>query len=167
MELIPVTAEGIGQQVPQVGEVTTGQKLLLGLGTTAGVAAMTLVQWPFLRRLGFRFHFVWNWRDRAIRKMATLSAFTVGYVITNQLASAALGRNLAQLHSDGPPRVMQVRFAGAGSNPKQRTDLPVRVAMHIVQQQHVSVARREGRYGLETMCIGGGQGIAAVFERAA
>jgi acetyl-CoA C-acetyltransferase len=27
--------------------------------------------------------------------------------------------------------------------------------------------RREGKYGLETMCIGGGQGIAAVFERAA
>ena len=27
--------------------------------------------------------------------------------------------------------------------------------------------RREVRYGLETMCIGGGQGIAAVFERAA
>ena len=25
--------------------------------------------------------------------------------------------------------------------------------------------RRNGRYGLETMCIGGGQGIAAVFER--
>jgi acetyl-CoA C-acetyltransferase len=28
------------------------------------------------------------------------------------------------------------------------------------------LVRREGRYGLETMCIGGGQGIAAVFERA-
>ena len=27
--------------------------------------------------------------------------------------------------------------------------------------------RRDVRYGLETMCIGGGQGIAAVFERAA
>lgn len=26
--------------------------------------------------------------------------------------------------------------------------------------------RRKGRYGLETMCVGGGQGIAAVFERA-
>jgi len=26
--------------------------------------------------------------------------------------------------------------------------------------------RREGRYGLETMCIGGGQGLAAIFERA-
>lgn len=27
------------------------------------------------------------------------------------------------------------------------------------------LARREGRYALETMCIGGGQGLAAVFER--
>jgi acetyl-CoA C-acetyltransferase len=26
--------------------------------------------------------------------------------------------------------------------------------------------RRKGRYGLETMCIGGGQGMAAIFERA-
>jgi acetyl-CoA C-acetyltransferase len=25
--------------------------------------------------------------------------------------------------------------------------------------------RREGRYALETMCIGGGQGLAALFER--
>jgi len=27
------------------------------------------------------------------------------------------------------------------------------------------LARRGGRYGLVTMCIGGGQGIAAIFER--
>jgi acetyl-CoA C-acetyltransferase len=27
--------------------------------------------------------------------------------------------------------------------------------------------RREARYGLETMCIGGGQGLAAIFERPA
>jgi acetyl-CoA C-acetyltransferase len=25
--------------------------------------------------------------------------------------------------------------------------------------------RRDARYGLETMCIGGGQGLAAIFER--
>jgi acetyl-CoA C-acetyltransferase len=29
------------------------------------------------------------------------------------------------------------------------------------------MVRREARYGLETMCIGGGQGLAAVFERVA
>ena len=28
------------------------------------------------------------------------------------------------------------------------------------------MARRDARYGLETMCVGGGQGLAAVFERA-
>jgi acetyl-CoA C-acetyltransferase len=27
------------------------------------------------------------------------------------------------------------------------------------------MARRGARYGLETMCIGGGQGLAAIFER--
>ncbi|MBH0119093.1 hypothetical protein I0Q12_05960, partial [Rhodococcus sp. CX] len=27
--------------------------------------------------------------------------------------------------------------------------------------------RRDGRYALETMCIGGGQGLAAIFERVA
>ena len=31
----------------------------------------------------------------------------------------------------------------------------------LVQELH----RRDARYGLETMCIGGGQGLAAVFER--
>jgi acetyl-CoA C-acetyltransferase len=29
------------------------------------------------------------------------------------------------------------------------------------------LVRRQGRYGLETMCIGGGQGLAAIFERVA
>jgi len=27
------------------------------------------------------------------------------------------------------------------------------------------MVRREARYGLETMCVGGGQGLAAIFER--
>ncbi|MFM8499252.1 MAG: acetyl-CoA C-acetyltransferase [Chakrabartia sp.] len=37
-----------------------------------------------------------------------------------------------------------------------------RILANLVRDLH----RRNGRYGLETMCIGGGQGIAAVFERA-
>ncbi|MFZ5668663.1 MAG: acetyl-CoA C-acetyltransferase [Pseudomonadota bacterium] len=37
-----------------------------------------------------------------------------------------------------------------------------RILANLLRELH----RREGRYGLETMCIGGGQGIAAVFERA-
>lgn len=37
-----------------------------------------------------------------------------------------------------------------------------RILATMVNELH----RREARYGLETMCIGGGQGIAAIFERA-
>lgn len=37
----------------------------------------------------------------------------------------------------------------------------------ILADMAAEMHRREVRYGLETMCIGGGQGIAAVFERAA
>ena len=37
-----------------------------------------------------------------------------------------------------------------------------RILANLLRELH----RRDGRYGLETMCIGGGQGIAAVFERA-
>lgn len=38
-----------------------------------------------------------------------------------------------------------------------------RILANLTRELH----RRGGRYGLETMCIGGGQGIAALFERAA
>ena len=37
-----------------------------------------------------------------------------------------------------------------------------RILANLLRKLH----RRDGKYGLETMCIGGGQGIAAVFERA-
>jgi acetyl-CoA C-acetyltransferase len=38
-----------------------------------------------------------------------------------------------------------------------------RILATLAREMH----RREVRYGLETMCIGGGQGLAAVFERVA
>lgn len=37
-----------------------------------------------------------------------------------------------------------------------------RILANLLRELH----RRDGRYGLETMCIGGGQGLAAIFERA-
>jgi acetyl-CoA C-acetyltransferase len=37
-----------------------------------------------------------------------------------------------------------------------------RILANLTRELH----RRNGRFGLETMCIGGGQGIAAIFERA-
>ena len=36
-----------------------------------------------------------------------------------------------------------------------------RILATLLREMH----RRDARYGLETMCIGGGQGLAALFER--
>jgi putative peptidoglycan lipid II flippase len=65
-----------------------GLVLLLGLGTTAGVVAMALVLLPALRSCQARFRWTWEWRHPAVRQLARLSSWTLGYVIANQVALA-------------------------------------------------------------------------------
>ncbi|MFA5882696.1 MAG: murein biosynthesis integral membrane protein MurJ [Acidimicrobiia bacterium] len=60
--------------------------LWIGLGTTAGIAAMALVLWPAIVRAGVRLRPVFAWRHAAVRTMFRLSGWTVGYVIANQIA---------------------------------------------------------------------------------
>lgn len=60
--------------------------LYIGLGTTAGIATMALALWPALRRAGVRLKPVFAWRHTAVRTMVRLSGWTIGYVITNQIA---------------------------------------------------------------------------------
>jgi putative peptidoglycan lipid II flippase len=66
--------------------VTTGQKLLLGLGTTLGVAAMTIALWPSLRAIGFRWRPAFGWRDDGVRRLTRLAGWVVLYVVANQVA---------------------------------------------------------------------------------
>ena len=76
------------QGTPTAGSVNAslGQKLLLAGGTTAGVAAMAVAHWPYLRRLPGRIRPSFRFRHPAVRKLARLSTGTFGYVITNQIA---------------------------------------------------------------------------------
>ncbi len=60
--------------------------LWIGLGTTAGVAAMALALWPAIVRAGVHLRPVFAWRHAAVRTMVRLSGWTVGYVIANQIA---------------------------------------------------------------------------------
>ena len=60
--------------------------VLLGLGTTAGIVAMALVLLPALGRAGAQFPWVWGLRHPAVRKLARLSGWTIGYVAANQIA---------------------------------------------------------------------------------
>ena len=64
-----------------------GLKLLLGLGTTAGVVAFALVYIPALARLPIRLYPRLDFRHPAVRKLGRLSAWTLGYVITNVIGT--------------------------------------------------------------------------------
>jgi putative peptidoglycan lipid II flippase len=58
----------------------------LGLGTTAGVAAMAAVLVPALRRADIRLR--WNFQPRhpVVKQVARLSGWTVGFAMANQVA---------------------------------------------------------------------------------
>lgn len=77
-----------GHKALTLDEVRTDQTLLLllGLGTTLGIVAMTVALWPFVRRAGIHLRWLLDFRHAAVREVAKLSGWTVGYVITNQIA---------------------------------------------------------------------------------
>jgi putative peptidoglycan lipid II flippase len=74
-----------GPHPPSPTGITTAQRLALAVGTTAGVAAMSLVLLPVLRSTGWRWRWDLRWRHEAVRRIAHLAKWTVVYVVANQL----------------------------------------------------------------------------------
>lgn len=71
---------------PDQAALATGpQKLVLAMGTTLGVVAMTAALWPSLHRLGFRFGWRSGRRDEAVARIAHLAKWVIVYVAANQL----------------------------------------------------------------------------------
>ena len=75
-----------------------GKLTLLGAGTTAGIAAMALVLLPALRHARVHLRATFDWRHPAVRKMLRLSGWTIGYVVTNQIALAVRARAREERH---------------------------------------------------------------------
>lgn len=68
-----------GDRPPTVEGITTGETLILGLGTTLGVVAMTLCLLPSLARIGWRMRFRWEPKHPAVSRGARLGAWALGY----------------------------------------------------------------------------------------
>jgi putative peptidoglycan lipid II flippase len=66
--------------------ITTAQRLVLSVGTTLGIAAMSVVLLPVLRRTGWRWRWNVRWRHPAVTRIAHLAKWTVVYVVANQIA---------------------------------------------------------------------------------
>ena len=95
---------------PSLGQVEddTGLLLLLGLGTTAGIAAMTLALWPAIRRAGIRLRFRFDLHHPSVRRVAGLSGWTLGYAACNQVALFAV---LALATGEGTGAVSAYTYA--------------------------------------------------------
>jgi putative peptidoglycan lipid II flippase len=63
-----------------------GLVYLLGIGTTLGVAVQAACLVPSMRRAHTHVRFLWRPRDPAVRTIVSLSGWTFGFVIANQLA---------------------------------------------------------------------------------
>lgn len=65
---------------------------VLGLGTTAGIVAMTVALVPSLRAARLRLRWRLDWRHPAVARLLRLSGWTVGYVAANQVALFVITR---------------------------------------------------------------------------
>jgi putative peptidoglycan lipid II flippase len=70
---------------PSAVGISTLQKYVLAIGTTLGVAAMSLVLWPSLRRIGFRWRWTLDLKDAGVRQILRLARWAIVYVVVNQL----------------------------------------------------------------------------------
>jgi len=99
LALIPATIDGR----PSLDTVRENQTVrwLLGSGSTLGIVATAVIVLVVARRSGLALGSRPDFRHPAVRRLARLSLWTFGYVLTNQIALVTV-RNLAEPGSGGP-----------------------------------------------------------------
>jgi putative peptidoglycan lipid II flippase len=65
---------------------STAEVLVLGWGSTLGVALQAAILLPVLRRTGFRLRFRTDWRGAGLGTAGRLGLWTLAFVIVNQIA---------------------------------------------------------------------------------
>ncbi|HXA62867.1 MAG TPA: murein biosynthesis integral membrane protein MurJ [Streptosporangiaceae bacterium] len=68
--------------------ITFTEKLLLALGTTAGIVLQTLALWPSLRAVGFRWRPRFDFRKGELSGIGRMAGWTLVYVIATQIGFA-------------------------------------------------------------------------------
>ena len=81
-----------GNQEDHSQAFTGPQILLLGLGSTAGIAVQTLVLLPFVKKVGFKLRPRFDLKGTGLGKTFSLTKWTIGFVAVNQLALVIVQR---------------------------------------------------------------------------
>lgn len=98
---------------PESSEIgfTRGEELLLGLGSTAGIALQFLVLLPVLKSTGFTMRLRFDWRRTGLRRTAVMSAWAFGFVVVTQIAFFLIQR----IGTGATARAAQTGGEGAGA----------------------------------------------------
>ena len=83
---------GAATAAEQQGPFTPGQEALLGIGSTAGIAAQFLILVPYLRAAGVSYRPRFDFRGSGLGHTLRLGVWTVLFVIVNQLAYTVVVR---------------------------------------------------------------------------
>lgn len=71
---------------------STGEEVLLGLGSTLGIALQAALLFPFLRAVGFRFRPRFDFKHTGLGKTFRLAKWTLGFVLVTQAALVVINR---------------------------------------------------------------------------
>jgi putative peptidoglycan lipid II flippase len=66
--------------------ISGSEVTLLGLGTTLGIVAQTIVLVPSLRRVGFRWHPRTDFRRAEVNEIGRMAGWMFGYIVATQVA---------------------------------------------------------------------------------
>jgi putative peptidoglycan lipid II flippase len=83
---------GPAQGAELFGSFSTQQELLLGIGSTVGIAAQFLILVPYLRSAGFHYRPRFDFRGTGLGHTFRLGMWTVLFVIVNQVAYTVVVR---------------------------------------------------------------------------
>jgi putative peptidoglycan lipid II flippase len=75
----------VGDGGRTTNELSTGEVLLLGIGTTLGIVVQALVLLPALRRTGFRWRLRLDLRGSRLGEAGPLALWVIGYVVISQI----------------------------------------------------------------------------------
>ena len=140
-----------GERTWTLSDVLTDDRLrwTLALGTTGGIAAMALVLVPAVHRAGLHFRPDLRFRHPAVSRLLRLSAWTLGFVVANQVTIVVV-RNLADPGS-GDARAYFVAFTFFVL---PHGLLAVSIATTFAPEMARSVARRDRRAFCDQASLG-------------
>jgi putative peptidoglycan lipid II flippase len=81
--------------------ISTTQLLVVGVGSTLGIAVQAAVMLPAMRRTGFRWRWRWGW-DPRLSSFGGLAAWVIAYVVVSQIGLTVILRVAFNADDGGP-----------------------------------------------------------------